>query len=388
MRRVTGRLLAHLEARAWRRWTETCASARRAAADAALAEVRARGEAAAARDAQLRARRALGAWATGEARRRLFRAWATWLRGAAHAADVWRSQTRACRVAARAARRMVRAPLVRAWTTWARAAAVATRAAVMAKAQLVTQGAAMGRVTRMLLMVVRRRALISWRLAVRQIQFALLGEVRRTETHRARMERRALQRRYRTLAWRLVLRWKASRLLDHAWRVWWSATEGLRTVEQGRRRLACSTVRRAFGRWAAACAALERRAALLVRTLSLATRGNCIKLMRAFTIWRHVYRAIGSDASRALGVALGRHAARGGRHMALYRALGTWRACALRSNYLTLAVRAARERAVRMAWDRWVLQVDVVRELTRLEESVALLAVGRLDCCPRRSLLR
>ena len=158
-------------------------------------------------------------------------------------------------------------------------------------------------------------------------------------------------------------------------------------------------------RWVAMAAASDRRAAAVVRALSIAARGDRVALVRAVAIWRHAWRPESSAMITLKAVPAGQ-LARNDRTIALQSALNAWRMVASRTTRLRTSD-GMRLRAAGAAWGHWVahsvsswdiilpcgfhtqvLQVAVGRELKQLEDAVAQLATRGRCGRPRRSLLR
>lgn len=259
-------------------------------------------------------------------------------------------------------------------------------------------------ILRCLKATVMRQTILCWRKAAHCVHYELLRDVRVRGCAdvsslgkpfvdidgqypvQARAERRALRRRYRALAWRLTLQRRVRRALQGAWSAWYSATAQKLATGRRRRRLARTSTCRAFGRWVAMAAASDRRAAAVVRALSIAARGDRVALVRAVAIWRHAWRPESSAMITLKAVPAGQ-LARNDRTIALQSALNAWRMVASRTTRLRTSD-GMRLRAAGAAWGHWVLQVAVGRELKQLEDAVAQLATRGRCGRPRRSLLR
>mmetsp|Transcript_20844 Transcript_20844/g.54275 ORF Transcript_20844/g.54275 Transcript_20844/m.54275 type:complete len:628 (-) Transcript_20844:154-2037(-) len=295
----------------------------------------------------------------------------TWTRQ--HMAMVMRIWATAARDASRRACFAARKSLNYAWVAWVRAAGGAIGSCDVHRGALQC-------ILRCLKATVMRQTILCWRKAAHCVHYELLRDVR------ARAERRALRRRYRALAWRLALQRRVRRALQGAWGAWYSATAQKLATGRRRRRLARTSTCRAFGRWAAMAAASDRRAAAVVRALSIAARGDRVALVRAVAIWRHAWRPESSAMITLKAVPAGQ-LARNDRTIALQSALNAWRMVASRTTRLRTSD-GMRLRAAGAAWGHWVLQVAVGRELKQLEDAVAQLATRGRCGRPRRSLLR
>merc|ERR550514_2166918 len=316
----------------------------------------------------------------------------TWTRQ--HMAMVMRIWATAARDASRRACFAARKSLNHAWVAWVRAAGGTLGSCDVHRGALQC-------ILRCLKATVMRQTILCWRKAAHCVHYELLRDVR------ARAERRALRRRYRALAWRLALQRRVRRALQGAWGAWYSATAQRLAAGRQRRRLARTSTCRAFGRpaaassmlgrsaidsydgprrWAAMAAASDRRAAAVVRALSIAARGDRVALVRAVAIWRHAWRPESSAMITLKAVPAGQ-LARNDRTIALQSALNAWRMVASRTTRLRTSD-GMRLRAAGAAWGHWVLQVAVGRELKQLEDAVAQLATRGRCGRPRRSLLR
>lgn len=295
----------------------------------------------------------------------------TWTRQ--HMAMVMRIWATAARDASRRACFAARKSLNYAWVAWVRAAGGAIGSCDVHRGALQC-------ILRCLKATVMRQTILCWRKAAHYVHYELLRDVR------ARAERRALRRRYRALAWRLTLQRRVRRALQGAWSAWYSATAQKLATGRRRRRLARTSTCRAFGRWVAMAAASDRRAAAVVRALSIAARGDRVALVRAVAIWRHAWRPESSAMITLKAVPAGQ-LARNDRTIALQSALNAWRMVASRTTRLRTSD-GMRLRAAGAAWGHWVLQVAVGRELKQLEDAVAQLATRGRCGRPRRSLLR
>jgi len=242
----------------------------------------------------------------------------------------------------------------------------------------------------------RQWALARWKTATHRVQHELLGEVRRAELHRARLERRAVQQRYR----KLLLRVRVSRLTLNALAgalVHWATVihrESSRwnIASRRQRSLERSALRRALSRWVAVRVDCVQREAAIARAVSAFVRNSTRSGRRiAFAIWRDTVPSSAhiSVMRTTLGAALARRVLRKRRATSLASAFCHWRARASIVASLVVTNHSIHARRLRRAWAHWVLQVDVIRELERLELSVSQLAAGR-GSSPfvRRSLLR
>lgn len=319
----------------------------------------------------------------------------TWTRQ--HMAMVMRIWATAARDASRRACFAARKSLNHAWVAWVRAAGGTLGSCDVHRGALQC-------ILRCLKATVMRQTILCWRKAAHCVHYELLRDVRVRGCAdvsslgkpfvdidgpypvQARAERRALRRRYRALAWRLALQRRVRRALQGAWGAWYSATAQRLAAGRQRRRLARTSTCRAFGRWAAMAAASDRRAAAVVRALSIAARGDRVALVRAVAIWRHAWRPESSAMITLKAVPAGQ-LARNDRAIALQSALNAWRMVASRTTRLRTSD-GMRLRAAGAAWGHWVLQVAVGRELKQLEDAVAQLATRGRCGRPRRSLLR
>merc|ERR1719353_2642279 len=319
----------------------------------------------------------------------------TWTRQ--HMAMVMRIWATAARDASRRACFAARKSLNYAWVAWVRAAGGAIGSCDVHRGALQC-------ILRCLKATVMRQTILCWRKAAHCVHYELLRDVRVRGCAdvsslgkpfvdidgqypvQARAERRALRRRYRALAWRLALQRRVRRALQGAWGAWYSATAQKLATGRRRRRLARTSTCRAFGRWVAMAAASDRRAAAVVRALSIAARGDRVALVRAVAIWRHAWRPESSAMITLKAVPAGQ-LARNDRTIALQSALNAWRMVASRTTRLRTSD-GMRLRAAGAAWGHWVLQVAVGRELKQLEDAVAQLATRGRCGRPRRSLLR
>mmetsp|Transcript_2227 Transcript_2227/g.6640 ORF Transcript_2227/g.6640 Transcript_2227/m.6640 type:complete len:670 (-) Transcript_2227:149-2158(-) len=363
--------------------------------------------------------------------RTLSRGWATWVTRTSrarvttallhtwarqHMAMVMRIWATAARDASRRACFAARKSLNHAWVAWVRAAGGTLGSCDVHRGALQC-------VLRCLKATVMRQTILCWRKAAHCVHYELLRDVRVRGCAdvsslgkpfvdidgpyhvQGRAERRALRRRYRALAWRLALQRRVRRALQGAWGAWYSATAQRLAAGRRRRRLARTSTCRAFGRWAAMAAASDRRAAAVVRALSIAARGDRVALVRAVAIWRHAWRPESSAMITLKAVPAGQ-LARNDRAIALQSALNAWRMVASRTTRLRTSD-GMRLRAAGAAWGHWVahsvsswdimlicgfhtqvLQVAVGRELKQLEDAVAQLATRGRCGRPRRSLLR
>lgn len=384
--------------------------------------------------------------------RTLSRGWATWVTRTSrarvttallhtwarqHMAMVMRIWATAARDASRRACFAARKSLNHAWVAWVRAAGGTLGSCDVHRGALQC-------ILRCLKATVMRQTILCWRKAAHCVHYELLRDVRVRGCAdvsslgkpfvdidgpypvQARAERRALRRRYRALAWRLALQRRVRRALQGAWGAWYSATAQRLAAGRQRRRLARTSTCRAFGRpaaassmlgrsaidsydgprrWAAMAAASDRRAAAVVRALSIAARGDRVALVRAVAIWRHAWRPESSAMITLKAVPAGQ-LARNDRAIALQSALNAWRMVASRTTRLRTSD-GMRLRAAGAAWGHWVahsvsswdimlicgfhtqvLQVAVGRELKQLEDAVAQLATRGRCGRPRRSLLR